>query len=134
MSLQEDLDAVAAKVADYLHNVCGVQDFTINFDGSIDVMPRLGKGDVIMFQSQEKGLAVRFNHIKGDFICCYSELDNMKNFPKFVGGNLDISFSKIRSLEEMPEYIDRHFICTGCGFNETDIRSAATINGKVYCE
>lgn len=128
MSLQENLDAAVAQVADYLHNVCGVQDFTINPDGSINVI-----GDVILFKSPITELAVRFERVEGNFICCYSKLNSMKNFPKFVGGNLDISFTDIHSLDGMPNYIDRHFVCTKCGFEEKDIRSAATINGKVYC-
>lgn len=129
MSLQEDLDATMEKVADYLYNVCGVQDFTVNKNGSINV-----HGNVIMFKSQETELALKLSRVTDNFICCYSKLNSMKNFPKFVGGNLDISFTNIHALEGMPEYIDRHFVCTKCGFDEKNIRSVSQINGKVYCE
>ena len=57
----------------------------------------------------------------------------MKNFPKFVGGNLDISFTDIHSFEGMPKYIDRHFVYTKCGVDEKDIPSTTKINGKVFC-
>ena len=66
-------------------------------------------------------------------ICCYSKLKSMKNFPKFVGGNLDISFTDIHSFEGMPKYIDRHFVYTKCGVDEKDIPSTTKINGKVFC-
>ncbi len=133
MSLQEDLDATMEKVADYLHNVCGVQDFTVNKNGSINV-----HGNVIMFNSQETELALKLSRVTGNFICCYSKLKSMKNFPEHVLGRLDISFTNICSLNDLPDtpkmQVHGDFVCTKCGFNEKDIRSAAKVNGKVYCE
>lgn len=129
MSLQEDLDATMEKVADYLYNVCGVQDFMVNKNGSINV-----HGNVIMFNSQETELALKLSRVTGNFICCYSKLKSMKNFPEHVLGTLDISFTGIRSLEGITKNVGRNFVCTKCGFDEKDIRSVASINGKVYCE
>ena len=135
MLSQENLESVIAPIADYLHNVCGVKEFTVNPDGSINVIRIRGKanGDVMLFKSQETELAVRFERVDGNFYCCYSKLNSMKNFPRFVGGNLDISFTDIHSLEGMPDYIDKDFVCTGCGFDEKDIPSTTKIIGKVYC-
>lgn len=75
-----------------------------------------------------------FNEIRGgNFLCSYSEFTNMKGFPKMVGRNLDICFSKITSLEYAPDLVDKDFVACGLAFSEEQIREKTKVTNNVYC-
>lgn len=59
-----------------------------------------------------------FNEIRGgSFICINSSLSSMRGFPKMVGYDLDISYSKIKNLEDAPKIVDRDFVARGLNFS-----------------
>lgn len=94
-------------------------------------------GDVVLIGFESKTLfppnsSMKFGKVEGNFICSYSDLCDMKGFPQFVGGNLDISFTAIRSLTDIPADINRHFIGLGLPFEEADIRQSSQILGRIY--
>jgi hypothetical protein len=75
-----------------------------------------------------------FNEIRGgNFLCSYSEFVSMKGFPKMVGRNLDISFSKIASLEYAPDLVDKDFVVCGLSFSKEQIRKKIRVTNNVYC-
>jgi hypothetical protein len=75
-----------------------------------------------------------FNEIRGgNFLCSYSEFVSMKGFPKMVGRNLDISFSKIASLEYAPDLVDKDFVACGLSFSKDQIREKIRVTNNVYC-
>jgi hypothetical protein len=57
----------------------------------------------------------------------------MKGFPKMVGRNLDISFSKITSLEYAPDLVDKDFVACGLSFSKEQIREKIRVTNNVYC-
>lgn len=136
MSILSSVNAGLPGIEHHLEQTLHLTKYTHHTDDSggfiVDV-----PGDVVLIGFEYKTLFkpfpfVRFGNVYGNFICSYSELCDMKGFPQFVGGNLDISFSAIRSLTDIPADINRHFIGLGLPFEEADIRQFSQILGRVY--
>ena len=67
-----------------IHEICreyGINNYTINSDGSIDV-----DGDVRLFDKELTKLPLKFNHVSGDFWCDYNKLTTLLGSPQSVGG------------------------------------------------
>ncbi len=60
-------------------------------------------------------LPIRFNRVDGNFNVDWGNFEDMRYFPKYVGGNLDASGTYINSLEGCPEYIGGDFRISGRG-------------------
>ncbi len=91
--------------------------------------------DVILAGYKDKALPdyIVFDEIVGcNFIYSYSEFSSMRGFPRKIGGNFDISFSKIITLENLPELVDRDFVACGLPFTEEQIREVSKITCNVY--
>ena len=91
-----------------------------------------------MFGFEVEKLCYQLKNVDGDFICRYSsKLASMENFPEHIKGTLDISFTNIHSLKDIPKNmkVDGDFVCTGTGydFTEEQIRDRCQVKGKVYC-
>ena len=68
-----------------IHKICeeyGIENYTINPDGSIDV-----DGDVNLSYKALTKLPIKFNHVSGDFYCNHNLLTTLEGSPKSVGGN-----------------------------------------------
>ena len=99
--------------------------------------------DVILFRSEIVKLPdYSLKEVRGDFIARYSELESVENFPEHITGTLDISFTKIRSLQPVRDpdahptkmmRVDGDFVCTGCELKEDDVRSFCDVGGTIYC-
>lgn len=80
---------------------------------------------------------IQFGKLEGGscFICSHSELESMRGFPLEVGGDLDCSFSKIRSLSDVNIKVNREVAFCGLPFSEAEIRSKLQIldTCRVYC-
>lgn len=135
MSILSSTHAGLYHYIDYIEQQLNIPSHKYTFDHqtkTIDV-----HGDVVLIGFDSKTLfppnsSMKFGKVEGNFICSYSELCDMKGFPQFVGGNLDISFTHIRSLTDIPADINRHFIGLGLPFEEADIRQSSRILGRVY--
>lgn len=138
MSILSSVNAGLPGIKHHLEQTLHLTKYTYHTDNSggfgfiVDV-----EGDVVLIGFESKTLFkpfpfVRFGKVDGNFICSYSELYDMKVFPQFVGGNLDISFTDIRSLTDIPADINRHFIGLGLPFEEADIRQSSRILGRIY--
>lgn len=92
---------------DEIHNWCeyyGMENHTINRDGSIDVT-----GDVDIHSTKMDNLPYKFNIINGVFIAEHLELKNLKNSPNVVNGFVNVSSNKLTTLEGCPRYIKDDF-------------------------
>lgn len=95
------------------------------------------KESVNLFGSEAEKLNYQLKRVEGDFICRYSKLACMENFPEHITGTLDISFTNIHSLDDLPDtpkmQVDGDFVCTDLRFKEDYVRSHCQVKGKVYC-
>ena len=96
-----------------IHSICdeyGINDYTINPDGSIDV-----DGNVILSYDFERGeltkIPLKFAKVIGDFECDRNQLTTLKGSPTSVGGDFHCSGNKLISLEYCPESVGSHFYC-----------------------
>lgn len=92
---------------------------------------------VNMFGSKEEKLDYQLKNVEGNFICRYSKLASMENFPEHITGTLDISFTNIRSLDDIPDthkmQVDGDFVCTNLRFTKDYVRFHCQVKGTIYC-
>jgi hypothetical protein len=90
-----------------------IKNYTINPDGSIDVM-----GDVSLNSKQLRHIPLKFNKVGGDFDCNNNRLGSLKGCPVIVGGNFNCSNNHLTSLEGCPRRVSG-FVCN----NNTQLTS-----------
>ena len=85
----------------------GIENYTINDDGSIDV-----NGDVSLSYDGLTELPLRFNRVTGSFSCFDNKLTTLKGCPRWVGDWFSCGSNKLTSLEFSPEYVGNDFFCS----------------------
>ena len=103
----------------------GIENYTINDDGSIDVN---GNVDLLWYRLTE--LPLNFNRVTGYFNCNCNKLTTLKGSPKWVGGSFSCINNRLPSLEFCPDYVGGDFYCTGNKL--TDNYCDTEICGKFY--
>jgi len=116
-----------------IHSICdeyGINDYTINPDGSIDV-----DGNIILSYDFERGeltkIPLKFAKVIGDFECDRNQLTTLKGSPKSVGGNFECSGNKLTSLEYCPESVGGNFDCHSNQL--TSLEGLPEIGGYINC-
>jgi hypothetical protein len=82
----------------------GIENYTINPDGSIDV-----DGDVDLTEWNLTKLPLKFNKVSGSFLCYDNYLTSLDGCPKEVVGNFYCSKNNLTSLDGCPSYIGGGF-------------------------
>ena len=103
----------------------GIENYTINDDGSIDV-----DGGVYLLNKGLTELPLTFNKVSGNFDCDYNRLTSLKGCPRWVGGYFDCNNNKLTSLEFSPDYVGGYFSCSSN--NLTDNYCETEIGGNFY--
>ena len=103
----------------------GIENYTINSDGSIDV-----NGDVYLYDKGLTELPLRFNKVSGSFDCSSNNLTSLNGSPKWIGGWFSCQYNQLTSLEFSPDYIGGFFDCTGNKL--TDNYCESEIGGGFY--
>ena len=88
----------------------GIEDFSINKDGSVDV-----NGNVHIEGLYLTKIPLKFNKVFGDFYCDSNSLTSFEGSPNWVGGNFDCSNNRLKSLKHSPYFVGGYF---SCGNNE----------------
>jgi hypothetical protein len=94
---------------DNIHKICkeyGIENYTINSDGSIDV-----DGDVDLWSRGLTKLPMKFNNVSGDFNCHYNKLTTLLGSPQSVGGDFWCHGNKFITLDGSPERVGGSFYC-----------------------
>lgn len=105
----------------------GVEEYTINEDGSIDVI-----GDVNLSNKNISRIPYKFNKVGGNFYCGRNKLTSLYGCPEEVTRNFVCSHNKLKSLEYGPIEVGGEY---NCRYNEivTLKGLAAEIGGELNC-
>ena len=108
-------------------NKYGIENYTINDDGTVDV-----DGDVIIWGCNLNEMPLKFNKVTGDFNCSENAQNNLKGSPRWVGGNFYSRFNKLTTLEGCPEKVGVGFKCSANKL--TDLKfSPKYVGGNFTC-
>ena len=83
-----------------IRSICrkyGIEDYTINDDGSIDV-------DNLSSEKLTK-LPLKFRSVSGVFNCYNNELTSLEGCPKSVGDSFSCSYNNLTSLRGCPKSV-----------------------------
>ena len=114
-----------------IHKICkeyGIENYTINTDGTIDVV-----GNVNLFSKRLTKLPLKFRNVSGDFRCSYNKLTTLEGAPISVGGNFSCRDNKLTTLEGAPQSVSGNFYCDN---NEltTLVGAPISVGGDFDCE
>ena len=84
----------------------GIENYTINDDGSIDV-----EGNVDLSDEGLDELPLKFGKINGDFNCNLNNITSLDGAPYHVELTFDCSENKLSNLEGCPKYVGESFYC-----------------------
>jgi hypothetical protein len=84
----------------------GIENYTINSDGSIDV-----NGNVFLYKKGLTELPLTFNKVTGNFDCGSNNLTTLKGCPRWIGGGFSCYDNHLTSLEFSPDYVGGDFWC-----------------------
>jgi hypothetical protein len=103
----------------------GIENYTVNPDGSIDV-----DGNVNLWDKKLTELPLTFNKVNGYFDCGMNKLTSLKGSPRWVGNYFSCTGNNLTSLEFSPDYVGLWF---GCEYNDlTDNYCDTEIGGSFY--
>ena len=133
-----------------IHTECtkyGIENYTINEDGSIDVDGHVDLGTKNLYKIPLKFNIVTGsftcngnkltdldgcpNYVGGNFICSENKLTTLKGCPQEVGGMFNCHSNRLKTLEYCPSEVGENFHCEDNLLTELDISSV--IGGDLYC-
>ncbi len=85
----------------------GIENYTINSDGSIDV-----DGEVILSSIDLKKIPLTFNRVTRDFRCCDNNLISLEGAPRKVSGDFICYDNLLTSIEGSPQEVGGNFYCS----------------------
>lgn len=127
----------------------GIQNYTINEDGTIDV-----NGDVNIDDMTLSRIPFKFGKVTGDFDCSGNKLESLEGSPYEVGGaffcyhnrlksligsptdvgdDFNCAYNNLISLEGMPIEVGNNFNCR-YNANLREFNSISNIEGKIWCD
>jgi hypothetical protein len=94
----------------------GIQNYTINPDGIVDVDVHVD----LSFKRLEK-LPLKFGKVSGNFWCHNNQLTSLEGCPNTVGGNFRCYNNQLTTLEGCPRTVGGNFWC--------DVNQLTTLEG-----
>ncbi len=105
----------------------GIENYTINPDGSIDVDDSVG-----LVNKKLDKLPLNFNRVSGWFNCHNNNLTSLEGSPKEVGGDFICTHNKITTLKGSPILIWGYLDLESNPLSIID--SSIEIKGKIYID
>ena len=109
----------------------GIQNYTINSKGEIDVDGRVDIGFLFLNNKAIEELPYKFGRVNGSFdLSGNTNLTSLKNCPDVVGGYFSCSFCpQLDSLKGCPKEVYEYFSCGNCKqkFTEEEVRSLCSL-------
>ena len=69
-------------------------------------------GSVNLYTKNLKSIEVKFNIVKGDFLCNNNKLKNLEGCPEIIKRNFYCNNNKLNSLNYGPKIVDGFFNCS----------------------
>ena len=106
----------------------GIENYTINSDGTIDVV-----GDINLSNRRLTKLPLKFRSVTGDFYCDNNQLTSLEGAPQSVGGSFYCHDNQLTTLEGAPKSVGGNFYC-----NDNQLTSLEgaplSIGDSFYCD
>ena len=102
---KEDIDYISGVIKRKCKKY-GIENYTINDDGSIDV-----DANVYLSNRGLTELPLKFRKVSGEFYCYDNKLTSLEGSPEKVGGYFDCSDNQLTSLEGISKYISFGIYC-----------------------
>ncbi len=113
-----------------IEDICkkyGIDNYTINPDGSIDV-----DGNVDLSNKGFTKLPLKFGKVTGNFNCSFNELTSLEGSPNYVGGYFNCRGNQLFTLEGSPNYVGDDFDCSSNKLTTLE-GGPKEVGGGVYC-
>ena len=94
------------KDIDSICNRYGIDDYTVNPDGTVDV-----DGNVNLYNKGLDEIPLKFGYVSGYFDCGNNKLTSLEGSPREVGGYFDCRYNQLTSLEGAPRKVGEGFYC-----------------------
>ena len=85
----------------------GIQNYTINGDGTVDV-----DGDVDLYNRGLTKLPLKFGKVSGNFYCSYNKFTTLEGCPREVVGDFYCHRNQLTTLEGCPKEVGGSFDCS----------------------
>ena len=119
---KEDIDSICERY--------GIENYTINEDGTIDV-----NGDVNLTYKGLTELPLKFRNVTGYFFCSANELSSLEGCPESVGGYFSCSRNKLKTLEGCPKSVGGSFRCSSNQLMTLQgLGRTCFVSGNVFCD
>lgn len=114
--------------ANDLYKKYGIEKYTMNNDGSIDV-----DDDVNLTDLRLTKIPLKFGKVSGSFHCDDNyKLYSLKGCPYHVGGGFFCTDTNLTSLEGCPDYVGGSFYCSYNGLVSLE-GGPDRVGGSFYC-
>ena len=109
----------------------GIENYTIIFSKKYGFVVNVNT-EVDLSYKKLDFIPVKFNRIKGNFICANNNLSSLEFCPKYIEGNFDCHDNNLTSLKFSPKHVRDNYYC---GNNKLiSLRYAPKkINRGLYC-
>ncbi len=105
----------------------GIENYTINEDGSIDV-----DGDVDLSHKKLTKLPLKFGRVAGYFDCYNNQLTTLEGSPYWVGKEFDCGCNQLKTIEGGPETVIREYYCNNNQLTSLD-GCPDYVGGDFFC-
>jgi hypothetical protein len=119
---KEDIDSICERY--------GIENYTINEDGTIDV-----DGCINLTHKGLTELPLKFRNVTGYFWCSANELSSLEGCPESVGGYFSCSRNKLKTLEGCPKSVGGSFRCSRNQLMTLEgLGRTCFVSGNVFCD